>query len=556
MSKLSEKVAAEVGSKEKLRWENEQLAKERHEKAQQDRELALKLAQKGYTDLDTPPDVIKEAEAELKHEKQYSNYIFDEKEIWQDQEFFFSKMTPDVIGLGVFMAREKEIYHGRQFQYKTQINVPCIISSDGQMHEISPNFERQYKVRFPVMPDESNLKRRWSVASIKTYLQGLSPTIKLGDLFNKIKGDYKKFLYFHNDCWYDIHALWDIATYFCPILKYFPIFELRGLSGTAKTKIMTLSRQFSFNPTQELTNPSESTLFREGRKTKYIDECEKIFSFNQLTKKLEADDRAEVINSSYKYTGCVPRVEKIGNRFVTINYKTYSPVMLASINGLHGATESRAIVHITTKAPQGDPRFDMEPDESSSHFQEVRDDLYVFTLQEWKNIENAYNDFKIDTTLQERELWLWKPILLLAKQVDDDLFLRLKEFAEGQGNIKKADSQPQDDMLQTALRLIDIALEEHPGEFLHLQDIIKGFPVGKEPHPKTLSSRLDKAGLREYRSHDREGAGLLIGHGEFKEIISAQFPLFYSTHSSHSSQFLIKKENVVTQGDEQTILGD
>ncbi|MBU0460776.1 MAG: hypothetical protein KJ771_08290, partial [Nanoarchaeota archaeon] len=243
---------------------------------------------------------------------------------------------------------------------------------------------------------------------------------------------------FSNDNWYSIHTLWDIGTYFYSLFVYYPLFELRGLKATGKTKIMSISRQFTFNATEEMTNPSEATLFRithEQRPTKYVDEAEKLYTVYKG--KVEADPRAELINSGYKYTGTVPRQEKMGNKYLTIYYKTYSPTMIGSINGLYGATEDRAIVHVTVKPLGKDKRGSIEPNDKNGKWQEIRDELYLFSLQNWKLIKAKYDDFQLKTKLTNRDLWLWKPLFVLANMVEPKLFEEIKTFAESLNDIKK-----------------------------------------------------------------------------------------------------------------------
>jgi len=496
-------------------------------------------------------DLARKKIKEEEQKEKYSSFVFDESKIQKPGDFFFLKLSPDVAGIGVCHPKEKEVYDKKgQFLHTEQVFVPVIIDSNHELHEVSPSFEREHKIRFYSLPDETALPRRWSADNIKAYLEEKTSEVNGFQLFKKIKDIYRRFMYFHNDNWHNIHALWDMSTYFYLLFKYFPIMELRGISGSAKTKIMTISRLFSFNPTQELTNPSESTLFREIGKTKYIDEAEKIFSFNPKTNKLEPDTRAEVINSGYKYTGCVPRQDRIDNRFKTIYFKTYSPNMIASINGLHGATEERAIVHITTKAPKEDSRMSLEPDENNPEYQAIRNELYVYLLNNWKEIERTYQELEIETIMKDRDLWLWKPLLALARNLDDDLYLGIKEFAETLTDIKKLDALPEESLLAHSLKIMSNLLEDNPNEPVLVKNIKAGLSDERKISNKSLSNMLDKVGLREFRKHTMYGSAYLISHQEFIQIIESQYPGFFSSYSSYSSEPIIKEENMMTKNDE------
>ena len=131
----------------------------------------------------------------------------------------------------------------------------------------------------------------------------------------RIKEIYEKYLYYNNKTWYAIHALWDMGTYFFLLLKAYPLLELRGIRGSAKTKTMGISSSITFNATDIMINPSESALFRETnekRPTKYIDEAEKLFKVEKG--KVIPDTRAELINSS-----CYNLLQRIFSNHVGLN---------------------------------------------------------------------------------------------------------------------------------------------------------------------------------------------------------------------------------------------
>lgn len=370
---------------------------------------------------------IKKDEHKKDFEEKTKNFIFDEDKIAKKCPFTFLKINNDVAAVGLFIPKntEEKVTKGKiTATINKQIEQPFLLLDNGSYLEISSGSEADYIIKFRNNKEQiikfysipGNFDRRMSLSTIKKYLKGECGKIDGKKLFIKIKRNYEKYLYFSNKIWYNIHALWDMGTYFVLLFKAYPLLELRGLRGSAKTKTMTISSFITFNATDIMINPSESALFREThdkRPTKYIDEAEKLFRFEKG--QVISDQRAELINASYSYKGVVPRVEKIGNRFVTIYYYVYSPTMIGSINGLYGSTEDRALIHITTKAPENDKRGELEPTEESEDWQSIRDELYLFLLQNWKLIEKEYNNFNNDTGLNNRDFQIWKPILTLAK---------------------------------------------------------------------------------------------------------------------------------------------
>lgn len=468
-------------------------------------------------------------------------FIFRQEDLHRKEIFPFLKIKTDVAGYGIFLPRniQKQDKTG-SVTHTEQIRTPVIIGSDHKLYEINRTFTEKHKIRFGELPDSEEYPLRWELENIKEWLDNKTPIINGEELYNQIMNFYKKYLYFSNDNWYKIHAIWDIGTYFFLLAKYYPIMELRGLKRTAKTKIMTLSRMFTFNSTEEMSNPTESTLFREThskRPTKYIDEAEKLFI--KIKGRLEPDMRAELLNSGYKYTGSVPRQEKIGTKFRTINYNTYSPSMIGSINGLQGATEDRAIVHITVKNPPTDKRGNLEPNPENKEYQAIRNKLYCFALQNWQEIQNSYQESDIKTKLSDRDLKIWELILVIAKRIDLQLYMEIKEFAEQLTQIKSIDNISEgsiEDRILTAVKtILDTSQEELTR--VMLRGIREYFEGEHKPSQKTISSHMDRMGFMEFKKHWREGNGYLLTKELFYNLYDNIMNIAsQSSHSSHNRE--------------------
>lgn len=514
---------------------------------------------------------IKRKKAERKEknfEEKTKNLIFEEDKIAKKCPFTFLKINNDVAAVGLFLPKntEEKVTKGKiTATIKKQIDQPILLLDNETFLEIGAGPEADYIIkikdqehiiRFFSIPQ--NFDRRMSLSSIKKYLLKQYGKIDGKKLFFKIKRKYKKYLYFANSIWYKIHAFWDMGTYFVLLFKAFPLFELRGLRASAKTKTMTTSSFLSFNPTDIMINPSESALFREThdkRPTKYIDEAEKLFKFEKG--KVIADQRAELINASYSYKGVVPRVEKIGNRFVTVYYHVYSPTMIGSINGLYGSTEDRAIIHITTKAPDNDKRGELEPTEESEDWQEIRDELYLFLLQNWKRVEEAYRNFNNDTGLNNRDFQIWKPILVLAKLIDQDSYLEILEYAKKVSQLKKFDYLPEGSLDYNLLKSMKIIFDSDPSrDFIFLIEIQDNLEGEFKPHTRTISKRIDKLGFGDYKDRQHIGSNSGYGYAITKEvflsIVSSICPNL-SSPSSPSSPLYIKTEEI---GEEEVKIGE
>lgn len=465
---------------------------------------------------------------------QMDGWVFDPDEVFRRVLFPFCKLADGEYAYGVVLARNTDELdrQGRPTGEKVQVWYPVLITSGGELLAARDRSLKRRKVTVVNAPEEpESYPMRWSLPSIEKYLRGEAESIEVRELFNRVRGLYEEFLYFSPSYWYDIHALWDMMTYCFLLFHYIPILELRGMSGTAKTKIMTVSRQISFNPTEEMTNPSASTLFREThfrRPTKYIDEAERLFPI--VRGKVEPDERAELVNSSYKSTGAVPRQEKIGNRFTTVNYSTYSPTMIGSIQGLHGATESRAIVHVTQKNRPGDPRANREPNPEDRRFQQVRDDLYIFTLQNADEIKRRYDAYD-DPAAEGREAYLLKPLLVLAQMVGDDLHDRVLPVLVSLLEKRSMNAIGEGSWEYAILKAVrDIVLDgfyDHPERSILVKTIVARMDVEGERKPasKSVTNILDKFGFLDLKDRWSDGTGYRNVTIDFiGAILTAQCP--------------------------------
>lgn len=495
-------------------------------------------------------------------EEQLKEFIFDEEKIIQKKVFSSCWFNQNVFCFGLLLPKVLDIYDKKgNIIGKTQGWRPVLITSTHQGIEVSKFTENFHKINFGETPVE--MKLRWSLRDIKYYLDN-KPTVDGFELFNKIKEQYEYYVYFREKKWYSVHALWDIGTYLHQCFTAFPIFEMRGLSGTGKSKVMVVSSFITLNATDILINPSEATLFRmteEMRPAKYIDEAEKLFTFGKNG--IEADNRVELINASYTRNGVVARQESIGKKYITKNYHVYSPTMISSINGLYGATENRAITQIMTKSHDDDERGEREPeaDFQDKKWSEMRNSCYIWALNNCKQIQEEYDNFKIATKLKKRDLQLWKSLLVLAKLLEPEKLLpEMIEFAERLSEQRKNDSLSESSLDYKYLLCFKNAIMRSPNYRVYLDFIKNEFRLmysaeAETKSNKSISTHLDKLGFRELRNKDRVGSYYEIDRNIFNEIVTQiSKDLIISENeekSPQSSQSSQNRENIKKYCDEQ-----
>jgi hypothetical protein len=480
------------------------------------------------------------------------NFIFDKNRIINPTIFSCHKIG-NSFGYGFLLPKEIPVIDKKtnQIVARRQIRSPAVITSNRELIEPNGETENKFKIKYIAIPNE--LELRIDLETISKYLKGENENLSGEEILNQIKKEgYEKFLFFHNPLWYDVHSLWDMATYFFQLFNTFPILELRGVSGSAKSKTMNVSRLFTLNPTQIMVNPSEASLFRvthSKRPTKYIDEAEKLFMF--IGGNWQSSPIVELINGSYTKGSSVPRLEKQGNDFRVVYYQCYSPTMIGSIRGLRDATETRAITHIMTKALDKDKRGELEVEDfiTESLYQDIRNKLYLFALGNWEKVEQIYKELKIEN-LKKRDFQLWKPILTIAKIINEDLFNSVLNFA-----VKISEQRKQDFISEGSVdyKILEVLKQKvFAGENLvYIQFISNIVNQNREKKiaNKTISNHLDKLGFKEFREKNRYGSHLNITKEIFETITSPLIPDF-SEQSSQSSHLHINNINNINNSDE------
>lgn len=494
-------------------------------------------------------DPLTNIEDEVLKDSTMAQYIFDEKRVLRKTCFVMDRLNKETFYLGQLLPKEVDLTDkSGKVVGKEQKWMPVLITSSHDIVEVNKTIESKYGIKIAETPHELPLACR--LATIRGWLKDEASQVNGKELFKKVRDRYEKFLFFLNERWYDVHSLWDMGTWFFNIFSALPILELRSsLPETAKSKVMKTSRLMTFNPSKILINPSEASLFREThskRYTKYIDEAEKIFRFNYKSKTMEQDNRAELLNGSYSKGSTVPRSEKVGNRFVVMSYDVYSPTMIASIGGLHGATESRAITHIMTKARDSDARGEMEIEqyENDKEWQDIRDEMFLFVLQNWKRVSEEYQNLAPSEDIKKRDFQLWRPLLSIAKTIDEELYERVEKFASEVSKRKREDVVKEGTLDFKIIQVLRELVEEEEGDIyvsalVERYKTVYGDDVG-QGFNRRVSARLDNLGFKDFREkHGQKGSYFTITKDVFDTVVS---PILSSTSSTSSTASSIDSE--------------
>lgn len=261
---------------------------------------------------------------------------------------------------------------------------------------------------------------RFSPKGLSSFLKG-GYEVNIADIYQKVYDYIRRFIVFPDERYLTYLALWSIGTYVFMVFRYYPYVWLNAEKGSGKTLLMDILSKIAYNG-DLTTNPTESVIFRDISNnliTLFIDEVERL-------RKREKDVYGalmSILNVGFCKTGAAKRSEKNGNgSFSVKSYNVYSPKCFAGINEIDDVLQDRTvrIELLRKKADQEVERY-KESKEISDLQQSIRDDLYVFALSNAKALSELYNKegaIKGLGHLNNRELDIWEPILLLANVVD------------------------------------------------------------------------------------------------------------------------------------------
>lgn len=268
---------------------------------------------------------------------------------------------------------------------------------------------------------------RWAIEDIHKFFEGkepISPTL----VFIEIRQALLKFVDFHRSTDADILALWLMGGYVFPLFDAFPYIYLVGVKRSGKTKTLLLIERLAFNAILS-SNVSPSVLFRlvEARRcTLALDEGE------LLAEKDKKEELKELLNSGYKRGAPAYRVKKNNKgEFEIETFEVYAPKAIANISGLDNVLEDRAIV-ITMVRTTDPTKGNVAVTENAENWSYLRSLLYQFAFNHAKQVADIYHQDPEVSALLNRQNELWRPLLSIAKVVDQELpgtFIAIRDEA-------------------------------------------------------------------------------------------------------------------------------
>ena len=438
----------------------------------------------------------------------------------------------------------------------------CLIWSDKHMDKLTPETLDALPYTLRVQADLPF--GRWSLKSIKSFLDGSSPPVSIEDGYNAVMAITKKYLDLGNEDNYSLFSLWTLATYYYPLFSAFPYLLFWGVKNAGKSRALKVLSQLAFNG-QLTVKQSPAALFRtvDGlRSTLLLDEAELLHRGAAARNELHS-----LLLGGYQAGLTVPRAAEIleggVKRYEIIHYDVYSPKALGSIAGVEDTLRSRCITMVmlrTLKPEIGGRVLDL----TAPEWGETRDLLYSMLMSNGvlgsagsernqkgklisgiyvKNGKKGYIPFPLLherypalLALSNRSRELWLPILALAGQVSEPLFARMLQMAHLKQREREA-SEAVDNrdalLVQALLTLFTpapnqqrpsakwIATKDVGVEHLRLTDELnyedRNYPRVLRERAAWCSRSINRLGLAADRRRRNTGVELLIGWAALRD---------------------------------------
>ncbi len=275
-----------------------------------------------------------------------------------------------------------------------------------------------------------SLKPRWSQTSVKRFMAGEN-VASLSDAYIAILKQLELYIELESYEFLEILTLWVIGTYMHRSFPAFPYIHLNGHAGSGKTKTLMLVSLLAFNGkmSTETTPAALVRMTHDNSATICMDEIEKL----QHAKDEMSQTVLSILNIGYKKGGLITKMEpgKWGKGWDYKEFDPYCAKILAGIRGLDPTLASRCIPMLLVKSANTEI-VNQEIDIEAQIWGNLRDEIYEGVISGgWKSIL-AYSQELKDEEIQGRDWETWKPLLAVAKHIDEKnpgLFDRVRQFA-------------------------------------------------------------------------------------------------------------------------------
>lgn len=359
---------------------------------------------------------------------------------------------------------------------------------------------------------------RWSMDSIKSYLDGEYKAPHPVNIFNSLYKIYKEHVEYANEIYYLMMPLFVMSSYMFRSFNSIGYVHFNGTQASGKSVNLSLLKAFGFN-TVWASSMSTASLFRTMAGNPgliCVDEAE---GFEGE----KGEDLRRILNSGYLKGSTVLRTEAAGDKFVVVEYESFGPKAIASINPLEPVIGSRCVVVPMRPVIRKITEFDMD----AVKWEPLRDRLYLWMMDEQGEIKTLAEKWAEDTRntrapkLLARQWQITQAYIVLADYLDkmdkgtrcDQLIAHFTEyFAEAQKQLNATDRIRL--VLRTLPRVLATVSPSDEGYFplKTIHEVVSQYLEEDQKEyfkTRTLGKYLDVLGFKKKRPH-RQGQQIWI----------------------------------------------
>ncbi|MCD4759347.1 hypothetical protein K8R33_00480 [archaeon] len=281
-------------------------------------------------------------------------------------------------------------------------------------NEIINDFGLNYRTDF----NDEAIDYFWDTNEIKGYLEGNYKQKELKDIYQDIVKINKKYIEHLNEETHKFIACWIMGTYVYTIFEQYGRLYFRAERGSGKTQQSRIVKFLSFNP-MWITKGSESSIFRDGEAT-----CG-TFIIDNMDKLNEELKRAieHYIETGWMWDATYRLTNKDTHQ--TQKFQSYTPMNLNNILGLDEDTVDKTFEILMLKSVNDDIKR-KKPTPKSEDWKGIRNDIRCWALDNWKKVEEAYQETTAD--FSGREFDVVEGPLTIAKLLGQELYDELCEY--------------------------------------------------------------------------------------------------------------------------------
>lgn len=398
----------------------------------------------------------------------------------------------------------------------------AIVTSDKKMYvdwKNSNEIKEKYKLNYRYQLYHEIIDYMWSnTGKFGIYnwrfgnIEKISPKEIFEDVMKLVKWKWwtpEQKLYIH-------HTLSIISNYFLSCFEMKGRELIYGESGWGKTRLEKIYQLLSFNPIMS-ADFSDSSIYRSIESTSPT-----IIIDNFDTVEEEKRKKIQHIFDVGAYRK-QKSVRSEGKSFRPTGFNLFSNMILNTITVLNEVSENRSNITRTLKTDK--PEY-TQLEEDNPIWNEIRDKLHIFALQNFSEVLKTYQELKTENKLVARELERVAPNLTIGKLVDEKIYNDMIGYYI-KDNSRRKEKEWKDDYVYLAVEKIILELETHSEIEWRVKDIVEN-----------LAQEIFNLNDRNF---DRKKKGLSIRLGSaFKNCI-----LFSSRLIDGYTLYKFDRENIV-----------